>query len=92
LFNGEKYLWKWVDLLEETISTEDLEYNYPLEREDIKLHIVKHQYSEEYHSFVNGQNTTQDTFSCLSKQLVIREFYNKSFEHLMFESLSLHKV
>ena len=50
------------DLLEETISVEDLEYPIiHLKGDDIEIALThsKTQYSEEYHSFVNGQNTTQ---------------------------------
>jgi topoisomerase-4 subunit B len=45
------------DLLEETISAEDLEYPYPL-KGGYQIALTHSKYSEEYHSFVNGQNTT----------------------------------
>ncbi|MFT5244374.1 MAG: topoisomerase-4 subunit B [Psychroserpens sp.] len=89
LFNGEKYFSEngLKDLLEETISTEDLEYPIiHLKGEDIEIALThsKTQYSEEYHSFVNGQNTTQGgTHLAAYREAIvktIREFYNKSFE------------
>jgi topoisomerase-4 subunit B len=89
LFNGEKYYSEngLKDLLEETISTEDLEYPIiHLKGEDIEIALThsKTQYSEEYHSFVNGQNTTQGgTHLAAYREAIvktIREFYNKSFE------------
>jgi len=57
-----------------------------LKGEDIEVAIThsKTQYSEEYHSFVNGQNTTQGGthLSAYREALVktIREFYGKNFE------------
>jgi topoisomerase-4 subunit B len=89
LFNGEKYLSEngLRDLLEETISAEDLEYPIiHLKDHDIEIALThsKTQYSEEYHSFVNGQNTTQGgTHLAAYREAIvktIREFYNKSFE------------
>lgn len=89
LFNGEKYFSEngLKDLLEETIHAEDLEYPIiHLKGEDIEIALThsKTQYSEEYHSFVNGQNTTQGgTHLAAYREAIvktIREFYNKSFE------------
>jgi topoisomerase-4 subunit B len=89
LFNGEKYFSEngLKDLLEETINAEDLEYPIiHLKGEDIEIALThsKTQYSEEYHSFVNGQNTTQGgTHLAAYREAIvktIREFYNKSFE------------
>ena len=89
IFNGEKYFSEngLRDLLEETISAEDLEYPIiHLKSEDIEIALThsKTQYSEEYHSFVNGQNTTQGgTHLAAYREAIvktIREFYNKSFE------------
>ena len=64
VFNGEKYFSEngLKDLLEETISEEDMSYPIiHLKSVDIELAMThsKTQYSEEYHSFVNGQHTTQ---------------------------------
>lgn len=89
IFNGEKYYSEngLRDLLEETISEEDLEYPIiHLKEHDIEVALThsKTQYSEEYHSFVNGQNTTQGgTHLAAYREAVvktIREFYNKNFE------------
>ncbi|WP_413998831.1 DNA topoisomerase IV subunit B [Flavobacterium sp. W1B] len=89
IFNGEKYISEngLRDLLEETISEEDLEYPIiHLKDTDIEIALThsKTQYSEEYHSFVNGQNTTQGgTHLAAYREAIvktIREFYNKSFE------------
>lgn len=89
LFNGEKYFSEngLKDLLDETIHADDLEYPIiHLKGEDIEIALThsKTQYSEEYHSFVNGQNTTQGGTHLASYReaivKTIREFYNKSFE------------
>ncbi|WP_035649373.1 DNA topoisomerase IV subunit B [Flavobacterium sp. ASV13] len=89
IFNGEKYYSEngLRDLLEETISEDDLEYPIiHLKDHDIEVALThsKTQYSEEYHSFVNGQNTTQGgTHLAAYREAVvktIREFYNKNFE------------
>lgn len=89
LYNGEKYYSDngLKDLLEENINEEDMVYPViHLLGEDIEIAIThsKSQYSEEYHSFVNGQNTTQGgTHLGAFREAVvktIREFYNKGFE------------
>ncbi|WP_281234472.1 DNA topoisomerase IV subunit B [Flavobacterium gelatinilyticum] len=89
IFNGEKYYSEngLRDLLEETINAEDLEYPIiHLKDHDIEVALThsKTQYSEEYHSFVNGQNTTQGgTHLAAYREAVvktIREFYNKNFD------------
>jgi len=89
LFNGEKYYSEngLKDLLEETIHSDDLEYPIVhLKGDDIEIALThsKTQYSEEYHSFVNGQNTTQGgTHLAAYREAIvktIREFYNKGFE------------
>ncbi|CAA9199630.1 DNA topoisomerase IV subunit B [Flavobacterium collinsii] len=89
IFNGEKYYSEngLRDLLEETINAEDLEYPIiHLKDHDIEIALThsKTQYSEEYHSFVNGQNTTQGgTHLAAYREAIvktIREFYNKNFE------------
>lgn len=88
-YNGEKYLSEFglKDLLEETISEEDMQYPViHLEGDDIEIALThsKSQYSEEYHSFVNGQNTTQGGthLGAFREAIVktIKEFYNKPFE------------
>ncbi len=89
IYNGEKYYSEngLKDLLEETIHADDLEYPIiHLKGDDIEIAIThsKSQYSEEYHSFVNGQNTTQGgTHLAAFREAIvktIREFYNKGFE------------
>ncbi|WP_233900997.1 DNA topoisomerase IV subunit B [Tenacibaculum piscium] len=89
VFNGEKYLSKngLKDLLENNNSKEDMLYPIiHLKGNDIEVAIThsKTQYSEEYHSFVNGQHTTQGgTHQAAFREAIvktIREFYGKSFE------------
>ena len=89
IFNGEKYFSDYGlrDLLDENIAEEDKVYPIiHIKAEDIEIAIThsKSQYSEEYHSFVNGQNTTQGgTHLVAFREAIvrtIREFYNKSFE------------
>ncbi|OYU80017.1 MAG: DNA topoisomerase IV [Flavobacterium sp. BFFFF1] len=89
IYNGEKFYSDngLKDLLDENISEEDMVYpTIHLLGDDIEVAIThsKSQYSEEYHSFVNGQNTTQGGTHLVAfrEALVktIREFYNKSFE------------
>lgn len=89
IYNGEKYSSEngLKDLLEETIQIEDQVYPViHLRGEDIEIAMThsRTQYSEEYHSFVNGQNTTQGgTHLGAFREAIaktIREFYNKSFE------------
>jgi topoisomerase-4 subunit B len=88
-FNGEKYYSDngLKDLLEENITEEDIVYPIiHLLGDDIEVAIThsKTQYSEEYYSFVNGQNTTQGGthLGAFREALVktIKEFYNKPFE------------
>ena len=89
IFNNEKFHSKngLKDLLEERIK--DSAIAYPiihLRGDDIEVAIThsKTQYSEEYHSFVNGQNTTQGGthLSSFREAFVktIREFYGKNFD------------
>jgi topoisomerase-4 subunit B len=88
-FNGEKYYSEngLKDLLEENIPQEDMLYPIiHLKGEDIEIAIThsKSQYSEEYHSFVNGQHTTQGgTHQAAFRESIvktIREFYGKNYE------------
>ncbi len=88
-FNGEKFYSEngLKDLLRETISDEDMTYPIiHLRGNDIEVAIThsKTQYSEEYHSFVNGQNTTQGgTHLIAFREAVvktIREYYNKNYD------------
>lgn len=89
IYNGEKYFSDngLKDLLEENIHEEDMVYPViHLLGDDIEIALThsKSQYSEEYHSFVNGQNTTQGgTHLVAFREAIvktIREFYNKGFE------------
>ncbi|GAL01335.1 topoisomerase IV subunit B [Nonlabens ulvanivorans] len=89
MFNGEKFFSEngLKDLLSENIL--DTDRLYPiihLRSEDIEVAIThsRTQYSEEYHSFVNGQNTTQGGthLAAFREALVktVREFYGKNYE------------
>jgi topoisomerase-4 subunit B len=89
IFNGEKFFSEngLKDLLSERINENDMLYPIVhISGEDIEVAIThsKTQYSEEYHSFVNGQNTTQGGTHLLAfrEGLVktIREFYGKSYD------------
>lgn len=89
IYNGEKFVSEngLQDLLQETIAEEDMIYPIiHLTGNDIEIALThsKTQYSEEYYSFVNGQNTTQGgTHLTAFKEAIVRtikEFYNKNFE------------
>ena len=89
LFNGEKFYSEegLKDLLSDRIREEDRLFPIiHLKGNDIEVAITfsKAQYSEEYHSFVNGQNTTQGgTHQSAFREAIvktIREFYKKNFE------------
>ena len=89
LFNGEKFFSEngLKDLLEDNNNQDDMLYPIiHLKGSDIEVAIThsKTQYSEEYHSFVNGQHTTQGGThqAAFRESLVktIREFYGKNFE------------
>ena len=89
VFNGEKFYSEngLKDLLEDYNNTED--FLYPiihLKGADIEVALThsKTQYSEEYHSFVNGQYTTQGGThqSAFREALVktLRDFYGKNYD------------
>ena len=89
VFNGEKYYSEngLKDLLSDRII--DTDRLYPiihLRGEDIEVAIThsRTQYSEEYHSFVNGQNTTQGgTHQAAFRESIvrtIREYFGKTYE------------
>ncbi|MGK0251774.1 MAG: topoisomerase-4 subunit B, partial [Gammaproteobacteria bacterium] len=89
IFNGEKFFSEngLKDLLSESIGEGDRLYEIiHIKGEDIEVAIThsKTQYSEEYHSFVNGQNTTQGgTHQAAFRESIvktIREFYGKNYE------------
>lgn len=88
-FNGEKFYSEngLKDLLNDNNNEND--FLYPiihLKGEDIEVAIThsRTQYSEEYYSFVNGQNTTQGGthLSAFREALVktVRDFYGKSYD------------
>ena len=89
VFNGEKYFSEngLRDLLDENIA-EDAKM-FPivhLLEEDIEIAITysKAQYNEEYHSFVNGQHTTQGgTHQNAYREAIvktIRDFFKKAYD------------
>jgi len=89
VFNGEKYFSEngLKDLLEENIADEFMLFPIiHLKGEDIEVAITysKAQYSEEYHSFVNGQHTTQGgTHQNAFREAIVktvRDFFGKNYE------------
>ncbi|WP_425236918.1 DNA topoisomerase IV subunit B [Ulvibacterium sp.] len=89
VFNGEKFHSEngLKDLLEDNNNVEDMLYPIiHLKGNDIEIAIThsKTQYSEEYHSFVNGQHTTQGgTHQSAFREAVvktIRDFYGKNYD------------
>ena len=89
IFNGEKYHSEngLKDLLEDNNNVED--FLYPiihLKGNDIEVAIThsKTQYSEEYHSFVNGQHTTQGgTHQAAFREALVktvREHFGKNYD------------
>jgi topoisomerase-4 subunit B len=89
IFNNEKYYSEngLKDLLIERIKDNDIAYPIiHLKGDDIEVALThsRIQYSEEYHSFVNGQNTTQGGthLSSFREAFVktIREFYGKNYD------------
>ncbi|WP_340063100.1 DNA topoisomerase IV subunit B [Ascidiimonas aurantiaca] len=89
VFNGERFYSEngLKDLLQDTTNVDDMLYPIiHLKGDDIEIALThsRTQYSEEYHSFVNGQNTTQGgTHLAAFREAIvktIRDFYNKSFD------------
>ncbi|MDO6596802.1 DNA topoisomerase IV subunit B [Oceanihabitans sp. 2_MG-2023] len=89
VFNGEKFYSEngLKDLLSENINETDRTYPIiHLRGDDIEIALThsKTQYSEQYHSFVNGQNTTQGGthLAAFREALVrtIREYFGKNYE------------
>ena len=89
IFNGEKYHSQngLKDLLEDNNNQDD--FLYPiihLKGDDIEVAMThsKTQYSEEYHSFVNGQHTTQGgTHQAAFREAIVktvRDHYGKNFD------------
>jgi topoisomerase IV subunit B len=88
VYNGKSLVSKngLRDLLERKIGEESIEYPIiHIKEEDIEIAMThgKH-YGEHYHSFVNGQNTTQGGthLQAFREAIVdtIRGFYNKKYE------------
>ncbi|MDG1572997.1 DNA topoisomerase IV subunit B [Robiginitalea sp. M366] len=89
VFNGEKYYSEngLRDLLEDYTNAEDMLYPIiHLKGDDIEVALThsKTQYSEEYHSFVNGQHTTQGgTHQAAFREALvktIRDYYGKNYD------------
>jgi topoisomerase-4 subunit B len=89
VFNGEKFHSEngLKDLLQDNTNEADMLYPIiHLKGDDIEVAMThsKTQYSEEYHSFVNGQNTTQGgTHQAAFREAIvktIRDFYGKNYD------------
>ena len=89
VFNGEKYFSDngLKDLLTDYNNPDDMLYPIiHLKGTDIEIALThsKTQYSEEYHSFVNGQHTTQGgTHQSAFREAIvrtIRDFYGKNYD------------
>ncbi|MCD6544748.1 MAG: type IIA DNA topoisomerase subunit B [Flavobacteriaceae bacterium] len=89
IFNGEKFKSEngLKDLLEENITEESKLFPIiHLMEEDIEIALTysKSQYSEEFHSFVNGQHTTQGgTHQNAYRESIvktIRDFFGKNYD------------
>lgn len=89
VFNGEKFHSEngLKDLLEDNNNVDDMLYPViHLKGDDIEIAIThsKTQYSEEYHSFVNGQHTTHGgTHQAAFREAIvktIRDFYGKTYD------------
>ena len=89
MFNGRRILSRngLEDLLTDTMTTQPLYPIVHLKGEDIEIAFThtNGQYGEEYHSFVNGQHTTQGgTHQSAFKKYIaetIKEFSGKNFDY-----------
>ena len=86
-FNGTRFHSKngLLDLLQENLNQEPIYPIIHLKEEDFEIAITHgDQYSEEYYSFVNGQNTTQGgTHLAAFREAyikTIRDFYRKDYD------------
>ena len=75
------------DLLNDTMTNDGLYPIIHIVGEDIEIAFTHaNQYGEEYHSFVNGQHTTQGgTHQSAFKEHIaktIKEFFNKNYEYI----------
>jgi len=89
IFNGEKFYSEngLKDLLKDSINEDERLYDIiHMRGDDIEVALThsKAQYSEEYHSFVNGQNTSQGgTHHAAFREAIVktvREFYGKNYD------------
>ena len=88
MYNGRRILSRngLEDLLQDTMTTEGIYPIIHLKGEDIEIAFTHtNQYGEEYHSFVNGQHTTQGgTHQSAFKEHIaktIKDFSGKNFEY-----------
>lgn len=88
MFNGRRILSRngLEDLLNDAMTNDGIYPIIHLKGEDIEIAFTHtNQYGEEYHSFVNGQHTTQGgTHQSAFKEHIartIKEFYNKNLEY-----------
>ena len=88
IYNGRRILSRngLEDLLNDTMTTEGLYPIIHIVGEDIEIAFTHtNQYGEEYHSFVNGQHTTQGgTHQSAFKEHIartIKEFFGKNYEY-----------
>ena len=88
MYNGRRILSRngLEDLLKDTMTTDALYPIIHVKGEDIEIAFTHtNQYGEEYHSFVNGQHTTQGgTHQSAFKEHIaktIKEFSGKNFEY-----------
>ena len=88
MYNGRRIVSRngLVDLLNDTMTTEGLYPIIHMKGDDIEIAFTHtNQYGEEYHSFVNGQHTTQGgTHQSAFKEHIartIKEFFGKNYEY-----------
>jgi topoisomerase-4 subunit B len=88
MYNGRRILSRngLEDLLNDKMTNDGIYPIIHLKGEDIEIAFTHtNQYGEEYHSFVNGQHTTQGgTHQSAFKEHIartIKEFYNKSLDY-----------
>ncbi len=89
MYNGHRIASRngLADLLNDTMTTDGLYPIIHIKGEDIEVAFTHtNQYGEEYHSFVNGQHTTQGgTHQSAFKEHIaktIKEFFGKAYEHI----------
>ena len=88
MYNGRRILSRngLEDLLNDNMTNDGLYPIIHIKGEDIEVAFTHtNQYGEEYHSFVNGQHTTQGgTHQSAFKEHIartIKDFYNKNYEY-----------